>query len=92
MRYGVPALLSLIVPGLGQLIKRHTRLAVTVWIFYVVGVAGGWMNLSAARRVSENSFYPDYALIPLVAAIVLATFALVTWIWSVVDAYNRPAS
>lgn len=42
MKYGVPALLSCFVPGLGQFIKQHYLRAIIIW----AAMAGPWLIVS----------------------------------------------
>ncbi len=78
--YGVPALLSLFVPGLGQLAKGDWGRAVLVWA-YLALFGFVWF---VAADTPENM--PGKILVVLAGAIAVVA----TWLWQVVDAYRRP--
>jgi len=90
--HGVPALLSLVIPGLGQLVKGHWDRALTIWLVIVVP----WLLLTFLAA-SENAAYAaprpeDIPLImlrlPALPLVILVSVA--AWIWGIVDAYRRP--
>lgn len=88
--YGVPALLSFVFPGLGQLVKKQTGLAVTIWI--LIAVPSLVASLGVSLLGPRTHLDPALAVVALVASAVLYLFAGGVWIWGVVDAYNRPAN
>lgn len=91
--HGVPALLSFFFPGLGQLVKGQWERAVVVWGL----IFGPWFVLGvvATKRASGYSQPPGPEEIvwtmlqsPLLPFVLFPM--LFVWLWSVVDAYNRP--
>ncbi len=98
--YGVPALLSLFVPGLGQLVKGQPGRAALVWIL-ILAPWIAWIVVPAAfdPDVPGTIMYGSAEIItktltnillssPVLPFVLLANF--VVQIWSVIDAYNKP--
>lgn len=93
--HGAPALLSLLVPGLGQLVKRQWKRAAGIWALIAVPPVA-WAAKTAAFEF-ESAYTPalkdviglmkESPLWPL-----LLLYVAVVWVWSIVDAYRRPAS
>jgi len=92
--YGTPTLLSLVFPGLGQLAKGQWKRAVMFWALLFVP----WTALVGFTTVTgfEARYTPSLGDIlqmvvasPLFPIVVLG--AVIVWVWSVVDAYRRPA-
>jgi len=79
--YGVPAILSLFFPGLGQLAKGQWQTTVLIW----GAMLTPWILFEIAK--------PQLILSPrtelLIWGLVLL-FASGVWLWGVVDAYRRP--
>ena len=77
-RYGFPAFLSIIIPGLGQIIKNEPGKGVGI----MVGLVGGWVMFFEFILVMHSMF--------LSVVIFLALTGL--WIWNIHDAYTKPAN
>lgn len=76
-KHGFPALLSFLVPGLGQLIKGHFMKAIIIWasaIFIWFAIFGSLMSGQ------------------LGLSILLYFIPFVVWLWNVYDAYNSNTS
>jgi hypothetical protein len=74
-RHGVPALLSLFLPGLGQIVKGDILRAFLVWGLFLADIAG---------------FSVFFVLTGWPAALCLGLAgAAIIWLWNVYDAYNR---
>lgn len=98
-RHGVPALLSLFFPGLGQLVKGQWEYAVLVWIaigipwgilVVIAGYAGtGYATLvHAFLYVGLDEVIPNMLKSPFLPFVLLLN--LIVQLWAVVDAYRRP--
>ena len=80
----IAGLLSLIVPGLGQIYagKGDRGAAILVAGIIVGTLALIWQTLYAANASNLTTYpYPLYR-------ISLAAYAMVFWIWQVIDAYR----
>jgi phosphonate transport system permease protein len=83
-------LLSLIVPGLGQILARRVRrgLLLLACLASSVGLLAWRMNLAARREVGAvDIFRKAISLQPLLAA--LAAAVVVLWLWIAWDAYQQ---
>jgi len=95
--HGIPALLSLYVPGLGQLCKGHNRLAAFIWVL-VVAPWLVWLFFSALlipEVMGTIRYAPTQIPVMLWRALVpglpiLLPVTVGVQLWSVVDAYRRP--
>ena len=73
-KHGFPAFLSLLIPGLGQLIKGQ--------IARGIGILAGAVALPiVATIVASFKVYP--------VVVILAAGGIVGWIWQIADAYNH---
>ena len=77
----VAAVLSLLVPGLGQIYagKQERGASILVAGIIVGTLALIWQTLFKAART--DAFWPY--------RVALSTYALIFWIWQVVDAYRQ---
>ncbi len=77
----VAAVLSLLVPGLGQIYagKQERGASILVAGIIVGTLALIWQTLFMAART--DSFWPY--------RVALSAYALIFWIWQVVDAYRQ---
>lgn len=91
IHYGVPALLSFVLPGLGQLVKKQLALAAAIWALIIIPAVVATLGTSL---VTSGRLLWDPALdtLLLTASGLLYLFSIGVWLWGVVDAYNRPAS
>jgi phosphonate transport system permease protein len=83
-------LLSLIVPGLGQILARQTRRGLLLLASLVssVGLLAWRINLAARREVGAlNIFRKAISLQPLLAA--MAAAVVVLWLWIAWDGYQQ---
>jgi len=85
----VASLISLLVPGLGQIITgRHERGAAILIAAIVVGNLNViWLTLFATASASPHAFW-GYRL-PRILHDVLAVWGVAFLIWQVVDAYQQ---
>ncbi len=77
----VAAVLSLLIPGLGQIYagKQERGASILVAAMIVGTLALIWQTFFIAART--NAFWPY--------RVALTVYALVFWIWQVVDAYRQ---
>ena len=78
--YSVPALLSFVVPGLGQLVKKEFLKAVIIWV--------------AAFLLFIDVIAVQLGLVIMGHTLPLFPFLIVVfvfWLWNVYDAYNSHA-
>lgn len=100
--YGVPAILSFLFPGLGQLCKEQSGRAVIIWAL-ILAPWTAWF-LGAALLIPEVSgtmIYGDtysrtkmlgnvFFSSPILLPVLLLNLAV--HLWAVVDAYNAPTT
>lgn len=93
--HGVPALLGLFFPGLGQLVKGQWERALFVWGL----IFGPWIGLGIeagyAASVYSNSPSPGDIVLIITRSQYLPFVLPLTgiiWLWSIVDAYRHPAT
>lgn len=98
--HGVPAILSLVFPGLGQLAKGHWPRALFIWGLMAIA----WMTLivltmliytpstAAQPAGTERTLETVLAALATPIAPIVLGFIGTVWLWSVVDAYRRPVS
>lgn len=92
--HGVPALLSFFFPGLGQLVKRQYENAVLIWVLillpWLLWLLGAIALIPGAKHII---LYDPERISPVLLSPVLPFILLlnlIVYLWSVVDAYNRP--
>ncbi len=91
----MPALLSLLFPGFGQLVKGQWPRALFIWAVIAAPWAG-WIAAATFDATPTASGFPlasedirrMFMASPVFGFVLLLTG--IAWIWSVVDAYNRP--
>jgi len=98
--HGVPAILSFLFPGLGQLCKDQLNRAALIWLamftpwvlwglaaaLYIPEVMGAMMYGDASAKVSMMvRVFLSSAVFPFIALLNLTVH-----LWSVVDAYRTP--
>lgn len=91
-QHGMPALLSFFFPGLGQLVKGQWTRALLVWGLYLVPAAI-WV-IGTPELMPTMQFMPSNTLPTMISSPVfpvVVVLSLIVWLWSVVDAYRRPA-
>lgn len=73
--YPIPALLSFLFPGLGQIVKGQIFWAILIWFGFILG------NTSFA--LWERYIGPQ-------TLILMVLFNIILWIYQINDAYNSP--
>jgi len=76
-KYGVPALFSFLIPGLGQLVKKHFIKAVFIYIIFILD----FCVICAELYVNVHMSAIKVLFIPVLIYIV-------TRFWNIIDAYN----
>lgn len=87
--YGVPAILSLFFPGLGQLVKGHWPRTIAIWLLLTLvwSIYGPVITLLHEGTVASRFPAVRQELLSLFLVVpVIATLAVS--LWSVVDAYR----
>ncbi len=85
---GLAVVLSLVVPGLGQICsgKSERGAAILIAALLVGNLNAIWLSLYGLTD-PESSIFWTY-LLPRVLHDVFAAWAVVFWIWQVIDAYH----
>lgn len=78
-KYGVPALISFFIPGVGQLIKGHIGKAFLIWLLIV-----GAFLLFIIGGVSTQQGDDSKAILTLLGFVALVAI----FFWNIYDAYN----
>jgi len=88
--YDVPAILSFLFPGLGQLVKEQYNRAAMIWGAMLMP----WLIWLLVAAVSGNMIYdPETIILSMVRSPlfpVVSVLNLTVHLWQVVDAYNCP--
>jgi hypothetical protein len=79
-------LLSLFVPGLGQIyVKKHKRGAAILFAAIVIGNLNAlWLTSTALSNCSKADFWNS--VFPRIVHDVSAFWAVAFWVWAIVDA------
>jgi len=76
--FSLPAFLSFIIPGVGQLIKKQFIKTVIIWI-------AAFIIMIVLFSISQGLFFMGCEL-PILPFVVVA---FLFWVWNIYDAYNR---
>jgi hypothetical protein len=77
-KYGILAFVSLIIPGLGQIIKNEAGKGMII----IALTVGGWIIFFEFISVMHSMFL----------SVIIFLALTILWIWNVYDAYVTPSS
>lgn len=83
----IAALLSLLVPGLGQIYARESKRGALILIAVIIvgNLNAIWLNVFALTGSVTSSFWTH--TLPWILHDIFAFYSVVFWIWQVADAF-----
>ena len=83
----IATILSLIVPGLGQIYAKKTvrGAAILMAVIMVGNLNVNWLSIYALSAIYNNDFFG--VMLPRIIHDVFAIYGIIFWIWQAVDAY-----